>query len=355
MAGRWGTDEDKRLRQLYAASAPLAVIATQLGRSEDAVNARRSALGLAPRRRTREWSPLADTVLREAARASVPTTVLAQRLHRPVEQLRARRRQLGLDRSPARRYTLEDDRAIRAAWESGANLDDLARELGRNPEAVMLRARRIGLHRPAQRPRWTKSEDATLRDGYADGLTCHEIARAVVKRTPTAVAARAHKLGLASYARRWSAADDLRLGRLLSLHTIDDAARTFGRTPEAIRRRARKLGLDAKAPLRRRRSGARWSAEDDAFLGLHAALSPAVLATLLRRSDHAIVSRLRHLGLRTGRRGSPHHPSPVNGGLSPGERALVDRELRNRGDRAVFILERRLGHNGAALRRAASG
>jgi hypothetical protein len=355
MARRWNTDEDTRLRQLYATGAPLAVIATQLGRSEDAVNARRAALGIAPRRRSREWSPLADTVLREAVRAGVPTTVLAQRSHRPVEQLRARRRRLGLDRSAARRYTLEDDHAIRAAWELGTSLDELAGELGRNSEAVLLRARRIGLHRPARRPRWTKSEDATLRDGYADGLTCHQIARALDQRTPTAVAARAHKLGLASYARRWSAADDQRLGRLLARHTIDDAARTLGRTPEAIRRRARKLGLDAKAPPPRARSSARWSAQDDALLGLYAALSPGVLGALLGRSDHAIVARLRKLGLRAGRQRSPHHPSPRNGGLSPGERALVDRELRNRGERALSILERRLGHSGVALQKAANG
>jgi hypothetical protein len=354
MARRWSTHEDKRLRQLYGDGSPLAVIAVELGRSVDAVNARRALLGLSPRRRSGEWSPLADTVLREATRAGVPATVLSRRLHRPVEQVRDRRRQLGLGRSSARRYTLDDDSAIRAAWQSGADLDALARQLGRTPEGVLLRARRIGLHRPTQRRRWTKPEDETLRDGYADGLTCDEIARALLQRTPTAVAARAHLLGLASYARRWSAEDDLRLARALAVHTIDDAARMFGRTPEAIRRRARKLGLDAKASPRRSRSGARWSAEEDAFLRLHAALSPGVLGALLGRSDHTIVARLRKLGLRAGRRGSPHHPSLRNGGLSPGERALVDRELRTRGDRAIFILERRLGRDGAALRKAAS-
>jgi hypothetical protein len=354
MAGRWRSGEDQRLRRLYDDGSALAVIAVELGRSEDAVNARRAVLGITPRRRSVKWSPLADTLIREATRAGVSATVLSRRLHRPVDQVRGRRRELGLGHSPARRYTLDDDGAIRAAWESGSDLDDLARRLGRTPEAVLLRARGIGLHRPAPRRRWTKSEDETLRDGYADGQTCARIARALVQRTPTAVAARAHKLGLASYARRWSAVDDVRLAQALALHTIDDAARMFGRTPEAIRRRGRKLGLDARAAPRGSRSGARWSAEDDAILGLHAALSPGVLGVLLGRSDHAIVARLRKLGLRDGRRGSPHHPSPRNGGLSPGERVLVDRELRARGDRAVLIIERRLGRDGAALRRAAN-
>jgi hypothetical protein len=354
VAGRWRSSEDTRLRQLYAAGAPLAVIAIELGRSADAINARRTALGLAPRRRTRDWSPLADSLLREATRAGVPATVLARRLHRPVEQLRARRRQLGLDRPPARRYTSDDDAAIRALWTSGGDLDELARELGRTPDALRLRARRLGLHCPARRRRWTDTEDATLRDGYADGLTCDEIARALTQRTPTAVAARAHELGLASYARRWSPEDDSRLSHALSLHTIDDVARALVRTPEAIRRRARKLGLDTNPPpLRRPRAGARWTPEDDEFLCLHAALNPALLATLLGRSDHAVVARLRRTGLRVGRERSPHHPSPTNGGLSPGERALLDRELRDRGDRAVLVLEHRLGRDGAALRRVA--
>ena len=265
MAERWRTNEDTRLRQLYAAGAPLAVIASELGRSEDAINARRAALGLTPRRRADEWSARTDALLREATRVGVPATELARRVRRPVEQVRARRRRLGLVAPAARRYTLDDDAALRAAWASGGNLDDLAGKLGRNPEALLLRARRLGLHRPARRRRWTDSEDATLRDGYADGLTCAEIASALIERTPTAVAARAHKLGLASYARRWSPEDDVRLSHILSLHTIDDAARVLGRTPEAIRRRARILGLDTKPSPRRPRAGARWTAEAMGF------------------------------------------------------------------------------------------
>jgi hypothetical protein len=355
MAQRWRTSEDQRLRRLYAAGAPLGVIANELGRSEDAVGARRAALGLAPRRQEGDWSALADALLREATRAGVPATELARRVRRPVEQVRARRRRLGLVAPAARRYTLDDDAALRATWATGGNLDDLAGKLGRSPEALLLRARRLGLHRPPRRRRWTESEDATLRDGYADGLTCAEIARLLTQRTPTAVAARAHKLGLASYARRWSAEDDARLSHARPHQTIDDIARVLGRTPEAIRRRASKLGLEMNASPRRPRAGARWTAEEDEFLGLHAALNPALLAVWLGRSDHAVAARLRRIGLRAGRERSPHHPSPKSAGLSPGERVLLDRELRTRGNRAVVVLERRLAGDGAAIRKAAAG
>jgi len=354
VAGRWRTSEDNRLRELYAAGVPLTAIASALGRSQDAVNARRAALGIAARRRNREWSPLADAMLREATRAGVPATTLASQLHLPLAQLRARRRQLGLDRPPPRRYTPDDDRAIRASWAAGESLEVLARRLGRSPGSLLLRARALGLHCPAPRRRWTGVEDAVLRDGYADGLTCDEIARTSLERSPGAVAARARKLGLASYARYWSAEDDRRLSRMLSLRTVDDAAQILGRTPEAIRRRARNLDLAAAIAPRRPRAGARWTAEDDEILRLHAALNPAVLARLLGRSDLAVVARLRRLGLlRSGRRRSPHHPSPLNNGLTPGERVLLDRELRARGDRAILVLEHRLGSDAAALRRAA--
>jgi len=127
VAGRWRTSEDNRLRELYAAGVPLTASASALGRSQDAVNARRAALGIAARRRNREWSPLADAMLREATRAGVPATTLASQLHLPLAQLRARRRQLGLDRPPPRRYTPDDDRAIRASWAAGESLETLAR------------------------------------------------------------------------------------------------------------------------------------------------------------------------------------------------------------------------------------
>jgi hypothetical protein len=189
-----------------------------------------------------------------------------------------------------------------------------------------------------------------VRDGYADGLTCSEIAAGLEHRTPTAIAARARKLGLATYARAWTGADDARLGRILAARSTNDAARLLGRTPEAVRGRARRLGItasrrlgitasDTRAPAR---AGARWSEDEDAQLVLHAGLNPAMLSTLLDRSDQAIAQRLRRLGLRTGRWRSPHHPSPANGGFTPGERALIDRELRDRGPRVLASLEDRL-------------
>jgi hypothetical protein len=352
MPARWRAVEDRELRRLYTSGIPLAAIATQLGRSEDAIGARRVALDLPARRRPPAWSPLADRVLREAVAAGLPATVIAHKLRRPVGQVRARRRQLGLARTAPRRYSASEDAAIRTAWAAGEPVERIARDLARTPAAVVLRARALGLHAPPMRLRWNRVEDDVVRDGYSDGLTCEAIARTLPGRTPAAVGARARKLGLSTYARRWSADDDHRLRRILTERSIDDAARMLGRTPEAIRQRARTLAIVATQSTSRPRSGARWTPAEDARLELHAALNPEALAALLGRSDRAIAARLRSLGLREDRERSPHHPVALTGTLSPGERALVQREIQARGDRAVVSLERRLNRNATALRAA---
>jgi hypothetical protein len=352
MPARWHAVEDHELRRLYTSGEPLAAIAAQLGRSEDAIGARRVALDLPARRRPPAWSPLADRVLRQAIAAGLPATVIAHKLRRPVGQVRSRRRQLGLARLAARRYSAREDAAIRTAWAAGEPVEGIAGDLARTPGAIRLRARALGLHEPPMRRRWNTVEDDVVREGYTDGLTCEAIARALPGRTPVAVGARARKLGLSTYARRWSADDHRRLVRILMERSIDDAARMLGRTPEAIRQRARTLGIVATHSASRPRSGARWTPAEDARLKLHAALNPEALAAVLGRSDRAIAARLRSLGLREDRERSPHHPVALTGTLSPGERALVQREIQARGDRAVASLERRLNQTPIALRGA---
>lgn len=234
---------------------------------------------------------------------------------------------------------------LRDGWTAGDRVADLAHRLERSPDATRLRARTLGLHRPARRRRWTAMEDATLRDGYADGLA---------ERTPGAVAARARKLGLATFARGWTATDDGRLRRLATLRSPTQIAQTLGRTPEAVRRRARTLGLPSARAPRPLRAGARWSAEEDALLRLHPGLNPGALALRLGRSDQAVVTRLRRLGLRDGRRRSPH-PAPTDGGLTAGEWRLIDRELTRATGRGMVALSHRLERSPAALAGAGLG
>lgn len=343
MARRWAQREDATLVRLYRAGAAVREIARALGRSEDAVNARRAALGSPPRRSPARWSAREDALLAGAVRARLPAPLVAERLGRPAAQVRWRRRTLGLTSPPSRRYGPEEDAAVRAAIEEGGEVAELARRLGRTPDALRLRAANLGLYRPSRRRRWTEREDAALRDGYDSGLSCAQIAGELPGRTASGVAARARQLGLATHARRWTAADDERLRRLAPSHGLDDLAGRLGRTPDALRQRARKLGV----PLPDRRSAPRasmpWTDEEDELLRLHPGLNPAALAQLLGRSDRAVTIRIAKLGLRAGRERSPHRRTASLAGLSPGERALVRRELIGASPRRRLALARRLG------------
>jgi hypothetical protein len=119
----------------------------------------------------------------------------------------------------------------------------------------------------------------------------------------------ARRLGLGSYARRWSTEDDRRLAQLTRRgDALEDVAQGLGRTPEAIRRRAARIGISSppSAPAPRR---ARCSTSDqDELLRPHQALSAARLAQLLGRSDLSASRRLCLLGLRARAGRPPHHP-----------------------------------------------
>jgi hypothetical protein len=349
MARRWTSPDDAQLARLYRAGVAVVEIAAQLDRSEDAVNARRRQLALPARRAQAAWSDREDAILAAASRAGLPAWVVAERIGRPVGQIRWRRRALGLSAAPARGYSAGDDAAIRAAYTSSADLQELAARLGRSTGALRLRAAKLGLHRSDPRPRWSHGEDAALRDGYDSGLSCREIARELPGRTPAAVAARAHMLGLATHGRRWTAADDERLRVLAARHALDELARRLGRTPDAMRQRAAKLGLALREERRLPRGGAPWTAAEDDLLRLHAGLNPAVLGQLLGRSDRAVTIRLSKLGLRAGRERSPHHAVPRLGDLTPGERALLARELQPGNPRRLLTVAGRLGLPSNAL------
>lgn len=353
MADRWSRSEDGQLRHLYRASVPVRLIAQELGRSENAVVARRRALSIPSRRGSRGWSEGEDALLRLAHGSKLPIRVLAAQLHRTVPDIRTRRRQLGLPSAPAaRRYSLREDELLRAGLINGTTLDQLAERLGRSTGGIRARAVARGWHVPDSRRRWTADEDALLRDGYAEGLRCEHIATTLPGRTSGSVIARARKLGLTTYARRWTREDDARLRSLVAREiTPAEAARALGRTPEAIRRRARILSVQLPPVVPRGRS--RWTQEEDALLALHPTLNPAILSEQLQRSDRAIVRRLYQLGLRDRRQRSPHHPALSLNGLTPGERRLLDRELPHASGPQLLSLARRLERSPLALRNLA--
>jgi len=283
-------------------------ISRRLGRTPDAVVARRRDLGILPWR-SRPWSRADEALLRAGTVAGLPAGALAERLGRSTEQIRARRRQLLGSAPAARPYLPHENEAISLHLSVGGDLTALARPLGRSPDALRLHAQHIGLHHPLPRRRFSEWEDDLIRDGYTTALPCAEIARQLPDRSSASVAARARRLGLIGYARRWSSQEDERLVALTAHGaTLEAMAHRLGRTPEAIRRHASRLGIGAPPPGPTPRRGRRWTRDEDELLRLHHALNPARLAELLGRSDAAVCRRLCALGLRARAQRSPHHP-----------------------------------------------
>jgi hypothetical protein len=342
MAGRWTRQQDATLARGYRAGVPRQRIAAALGRSPDAVDARRRALGIPAHPRTRPWSRAADDLLRAADAARLPLAEVARRLGRPAAAVRWRRRALGLQRRGARVWTPTDDQALGRAWPHGGDLARLGRRLGRSPAALRLRAVKLGLVQPQRRRRWQPDEDRRLRAGYAQGLTCAAIAAHLPGRTAGAIAARARKLGLASYARRWTRQEDAQLRRLAEHGTcLEQAADILVRTPQALRIRARRLGI--RPPPTHRPPRRRWTPADDQLLTAQANLDPARLAVLLGRSEGAVRRRLAALGLRRGRKRSPHHAIAARPRLTPAQQQLLAREYRSGNGRVLVSLANRLG------------
>jgi hypothetical protein len=355
MASRWTRQEDATLRRQYRAGVPRQRIAAALGRSPDAVDARRRALHIPARPRTRPWSRASDDLLRAADAAGLPLAEVARRLGRPAGAVRWRRRALGLQRPGARAWTPAEDQALGRAWPRGG--DDLARlgrRLGRSPAALRLRAVTLGLVQPQRRRRWQPDEDRRLRAGYAQGLTCAAIAADLPGRTARAVAAHARKLGLASYARRWTRQEEAQLLRLAEHGTsLEQATGILVRTPQALRVRARRLAIQPP-PTHRPPTRRRWTPADDKLLTGQANLDPARLAIQLGRSEAAVRRRLAALGLRQGHERSPHHPIAAGPRLTPAQQRLLAREYRPGNGRVLVSLANRLGLPPGAVKQLAA-
>jgi hypothetical protein len=351
MAARWGAEQDRVLRRLYASGCPIQQIAVRVGRSPDAVVARRSGLGVAARPRARPWSAQEESLLHAAITGGIAVSVIAVRLDRSRDQVRARGRNLVARRPAPRPYLSYEDEAIRRCVLTNGDLGALALLLERSPDAVRVRAQQLGLHQPRLRPRWEQWEDATVRDGYTSALTCAEIARQLQHRTPGSVAARARKLGLCAYARRWSAGDDHRLAQMSARGVpLEQASLQLGRTPEAVRRRAARRGIQAPPPAAPSRTPRRWTPQEDGLLRIHRAVNPARLAQTARSIrpgclPTALLARATPSGCPLA--ASHDQPTPRPG--HPGERNMLERELAGTRRRRIAALRRLDNVDGRAV------
>lgn len=145
-ARRWTPEEDGIVCRDYAETS-IQHLATRLGRSRSSVKSRILHLDI---RRTEAWTTEQEEYIRTNFQ-NKSDGELAVDLDRSLRAVEGKRLRLGLDREGLRRWTPEEDQAIRDAFaraqrvEYGAGiLGDLAVSFGRNFSVVSERAKELG-------------------------------------------------------------------------------------------------------------------------------------------------------------------------------------------------------------------
>jgi hypothetical protein len=251
---------------------------------------------------------------------------IAHTLKRSYSSMEHRARKLGISRpvsEVASPWSKRDDVYLKR-WHRRKSFSEIARALGRTPNSVDHRARKLGITNPAAlfARTWSTKEDLYLRRWHRK-RSLAEIARAL-KRTTSSVDHRARKLRIAerraTFANPWSSREDAYLTRWHRKKTGAAIADALGRTISSIDHRARSLGIAYSA------SGP-WLPKHDALLRRwYLKRSLRQIARALRRTPRAVANRARKIRIvrslrrnrtsvrkRMKRGGSRQHVQPVRG------------------------------------------
>lgn len=236
------------MRASAAAGVPAGELAQRLGRPLEQVRRRRRRLA-GPRASPRSRYSAADDERLRAGWAGNNTQALADELGRSAGSVRLRAQTLGLHRpQPRRRRQPGEDDIVRDGYERALSCEQIATLLpGRNAETVTSRAAKLGIATYARV--WSQLDEQRLRVLSSEGLPVEWIAQAL-GRTPQALLLKAHRLGVAlpapgippRSALRWTAAEDdvLRVHAALNPAVLADL---LGRSHAAVTQRMLRLGL----------------------------------------------------------------------------------------------------------------
>jgi hypothetical protein len=191
--------EDRAIREAWGPEVDVVALAHQLGRSPGSIRAHARALGCHTPATRHRWSTHEDAALRDGYELGLTCDEIARQLpRRSAAAVVARAGKLGLA-SYARVWTDLDDQRLKTLTAAGVPVEQAVRALSRTPEALRGRARKLGLaplptsRAPQARRRWTAAEDEQLRllIGTNPALLADRLGR-----TPEAVAQRIRRLGL---------------------------------------------------------------------------------------------------------------------------------------------------------------
>ncbi|MCE2504204.1 MAG: hypothetical protein J4G05_09140 [Chlorobi bacterium] len=169
--------------------------------------------------------------------------------------------------------------------------------------------------------RWTKEEDALLRQWYPkEGSPYLE---KILDRTRTAIQARAEKLRIPGTIRTWTRKEEVFLKHNYKKMTAKKIAQRLKRTEQSVRGKLHKSGLTAEASRK-------WSEDELEYLRKHYGITPVKeLAVELERSMDAVEIKAGRIGLARKKRV-----------LTPKEKSWV---IRNLGKIAYLNMAKSLG------------
>lgn len=306
-ADAWLPDETNRLCAAFSEDRTIDEIAAMLGRSRAAVATRIHDLGLR-RHSLRPWTDWDDE---EMARcyAYEPTATLAARLGRGVSALYARARLLGLSEPGSPPYSGWEDAQLRAGYEKGVPVAQIASLIGRPFAGVISRASALRLRHACQPDDWSEAEMARALELASTGARYLAIAQLLTAegfpaRNSRSLGQRLRKLGYGrGWGRPWIAEEDALLRHAYTAGaSLTPLRERLGRTPHSIRWRAEALGLRGTHVHRDGfRHGPVWTAEEEAQLRADYGKVPTrEIADQIGRGLRAVLYHANRMGLAHG-------------------------------------------------------
>lgn len=303
-ARAWLPEDDRQLREFFAADTPIEHLAWIFDRSQTAVRDRLRALGLR-RRSALPWNELEDEEL--ARRYGVDSAAdIARDLGRLVSAIYNRAAFLGLTEGNPPPWSEWEDAQLREGYARGVPLPQLARLIGRPLSGLSSRADALGIRHANKPDDWSDAEAARALELAQTGMRYLAIIEQLVaegfpRRSKAGFGPKVRKLGYGrGWGRSWTPEED---DLLRKAYAAGDSLRNLGRRLDrpagSLRYRAEELGLRGTHPNHDGfRQGPVWTEADEQVLRREFGRTcTRALAGRLGRTRSAVLVRANVLGL----------------------------------------------------------
>lgn len=245
MTKDWTKEEIEILRARRAERIPVPLIAKELGRPVPATYARARIIGSKVMER-RPWDDAEVARLVDLDERRVPIAAIAAELDRPETSIRWKLDDIGRGGNRVKRWTAAEVRRLGRVLADGGDLQAFAEASGRPLAAVEERAKAEGFIE-RRRVFWTEAGEAVLRRGIDD----LEKVATDLGMPVEAVVAKAKRLGLLAVPEYPASFDAAIRAAVADGGGIAALARRTGRSARFLRDRAVAIGALRRGPARR--------------------------------------------------------------------------------------------------------